>query len=530
MGSRSLLVRSKWRVRAFYLLFAFVMVLCCFLLYYLVIREIVNDPFLQTRRFYEFQFKEQPVLVITFFVGCWLFPLVSYCWNHVNTYCPIRIKRRTCCFCKLARRQLVKILTSIHNTQGNWHSLDVDSLDDVTKKCIVLISNKTCATINCRHLEWKLVGSSAEGLGKSYVLDLKNSYRDQWCRFLLRFFCFCLPCNTSFTSLRTDIDVIVQYTDVMTKSLNETGSLFKIQDVSNGSGFVKLSLNPSTDENLASSWHPYCEHEEGQTYLSSGKVKKAVFKSVDSIEECNLPASRIFGPFRHPAVVELEPIGPAIKLTMYPIGQTWYWNENQKFVIFEADIVFGIHCYGQWPQCAREWFGRTRYWPTPKDVKHVLESGYILVPKSSQESSGVFDNYDLEWLVSFPHCETYLSQRIPEVAKACYLALKIIFKDHLSYYCKTLKTYQLKTVLFWELEKCPLEFWNILCIEKCFLHLLDSYIQCVSEKSLPSYWLDDHNLLRGSDHDAEMTDLLRILHKVRSNPAPFIEDIGSMWC
>lgn len=422
----------------------------------------------------------------------------------------------------------MKILTSIHDTQCNWLSLDADSLDDVTKKCIVLISNEIREAIDCRHLEWKLMGSSAEGLGKSYVLDLKDSYRDQWCRFLLRFFCCCLPCNTSFTSLRTDIDVILKHTDVATKSLKETDSLFKIFDLYGRPGFVKLLLNSSADENLVSSWYPYCEHEEGQTYLSSGKLKKAVFKSLDSIEECNLPASRIFGPFKHPPVVQLETNGPATKLTMYPIGQTWYWNENQKFIIFEADIVFGIHCYGKWPQCAQKWYGRRRCWPTSSDVEHVVESGYILVPKSSKESSAVNDDNDLEWLVSFPHCETYLSQRIPQVAKACYLALKIIFKDHLSYHCETLKSYHLKTVLFWELEKHPKEFWNIFCIEKCFLHLLDSFIQCVSEKSFPSYWLDDHNLFKACD--AEVTDLLGLLSKIRSNPAPYIEDIGSMWC
>ena len=218
----------------------------------------------------------------------------------------------------------MKILTSIHDTQCNWQSLDADTLDDVTKKCIVLISSEIREAIDCRHLEWKLMGSSAEGLGKSYVLDLKDSYRDQWCCFLLRFFCCCLPCSTSFTSLRTDIDVILKPTDVAMKNLKETDSLFKIFDIYGRSGFAKLLLNSSADEYLVSSWHPYCEHEEGHTYLSSGKVKTAVFKSLDSIEECNLPASRIFGPFKHPPVVELETNGPAVKLTMYPIGQTWY--------------------------------------------------------------------------------------------------------------------------------------------------------------------------------------------------------------
>ena len=73
MASGSLVFRSKWRVRGFYVLFIFVMVCSCFLFYNSVIRGILDDPHLRTWRFYAFQFQEQPVKFIFFILACWLF-------------------------------------------------------------------------------------------------------------------------------------------------------------------------------------------------------------------------------------------------------------------------------------------------------------------------------------------------------------------------------------------------------------------------------------------------------------------------
>ncbi|XP_021355506.1 protein MB21D2-like isoform X2 [Mizuhopecten yessoensis] len=375
--------------------------------------------------------------------------------------------------------------------------------------------------------------------------NLKNSYRDQWCRFILRFFCCCLPCNTSFSCLRTDIDVIMKYNDRnlqngnLSKTLrsatkrnssstDSSPSLFNLEDSPNATGFVKIVLNTNMSKTLVAPWQTFCEFSiNGRTYFSSSMIRKAVFDSVNSVDENSLPASRIFGPFKHPPHIELETKGPAVKLTMFPIGQAWYWNENQKFVIFEADLVFGIHCHRKWPPCAQIWFSRPRFWPSATDVEHLKESGYVLVAKSSKTSQG--HENDLEWLVSFPHCETYLGRRIPPVARAGYLALKIILKDHLIYICEGLKTYQLKTVLFWELEKHPMEFWEIGNIEECFLCLFDSLIECLRRRNCPSFWIENHNLLQDCDED-EIAELLFVLQRIRSNPAPYVEDLGSMWC
>jgi len=422
----------------------------------------------------------------------------------------------------MSRRRLNRILVSIHDSHCKWQPQNLSNLDDDTKKCIMVITNQTKITLNCESLKYTLVGSSAEGLGKPYTLDLKNSYRDQWCRFLLRFFCCCLPCNTSFTSLRTDIDVIIKFSDRHSE-LQVEPALFKLDELLDKPGFTKILINPVTKKDLVAPWEPFCKYVDDETFLSSALIRNAVLHSVNSIDEHCLPASRIFGPLKHPPAIQLETKGPAVKLEIYPIGQVWHWNENQKFVIFEGDFVFGIHCHQTWPRRARGWLARPRFWPLPSDVQHIAQSGFVLVAKTSKEEN------DLEWLISFPHSETYLSQRIPQVAKACYLALKIIFKDHLSYNCENLKTYQLKTILFWQLEKHPMEFWEIQNMDQCFMSLLDRLIECVSTKNCPSYWIENINLFNDCDA-SELNNLVFILQRIRTNPAPYIEDIGSMWC
>jgi len=90
---------------------------------------------------------------------------------------------------------------SIHDSQCTWQPQHFDILDETTQKCIVLIANAAKMKLNCEELDISLVGSSAEGLGKPYILELKNGYRDPLCRFLLCFFCCCLLCNTSYSTL-----------------------------------------------------------------------------------------------------------------------------------------------------------------------------------------------------------------------------------------------------------------------------------------------------------------------------------------
>ena len=58
----------------------------------------------------------------------------------------------------------------------------------------------------------------------------------------------------------------------------------------------------------------------------------------------------------------------------------------------------------------------------------------------------------LTWRYSFSLAERELSKEINEIARKCFLCLKIISADHLKPICKRLKSYHLKTILFRTLE------------------------------------------------------------------------------
>ena len=340
--------------------------------------------------------------------------MVRYIWVKIKDYVPCRIRRRTWCFCRCSCKRLEKLLINIHESHCNWEPQRPENLDQTTKHCIMLVADNAGEKLQIQNLRYRLVGSSAEGLGKPYTIELQNGYRDATGRFLLRFFCFCCPCSTSYTSLRTDFDIILEYT----RESEDVGGKFVVDDsYSRLPGFVLLRFETQKVESL-SSWHSLCKDFDGKIFLSSSLVRHSIYDVINSTSESSLPASYIFGVFKHLPVIELEEKGPAVKLATYPLGQAWYWNEDQKLVSFEGDFVFGIHCYQPWPECAAAWIERPRLWPYPDDVKCISESGFIIVAKSSHKASD--RQNDLEWHISFPHAETYLSERMPKVAKACF--------------------------------------------------------------------------------------------------------------
>lgn len=212
-------------------------------------------------------------------------------------YLPIKLRRRRWCFCQCSYQSLDKILRNIYNTQCDWTSLNAMNVDHTTKACIETIRTKTIETFHSRSFSYSMVGSSAEGLGKPYTLQLQDGYRDDLTRFLLRFFCICLPCGTSYSSLRTDIDVILICTDRKLKD-------FVPKQVPGKPGFVYLGLE---SHNLNNPWLnlPVCHDSIGEVALSSIAVRQAIMKVVNQTPESELPASRIFGLLKHPTVVEL---------------------------------------------------------------------------------------------------------------------------------------------------------------------------------------------------------------------------------
>lgn len=445
---------------------------------------------------------------------------MSKVWGVMKKCLPCRARRRTWCFCNCSCQNLENILKGIHNRQCEWTPQRPDVLDETTEQYITSILRSCKDSFHVENTHFRLVGSSAEGLGKPYTLELNKGYNDPLVKFLLRFFCCCCPCSTAYTSLRTDFDIIME----CSSSYNNIKNLFQLEEKTNAPGFVRLAAL-WTPEGSGLSF--FCKNVDGHDYLSSNAVRGKILEIVNESSENLLPASRIFGYFKHPIVIELEETGPAVKLLTYPLGQAWYWNDDQRVVAFEGDVVFGIHYLQKWPGCALRWMSRPRMWPPAGVVKEVAESGFILVPKPSNEGSAKDD--EVEWHISFPHCETYISTKIPKVAKACFLALKLILKNHLVYHCESLKTYHLKTVMLWELEKHPEEFWQLENIVECFECLFDSLVECVNQRKCLNYWVESLNLFEKID-SRELSSLTGVLKKIQAKPAPYIDDIGSMWC
>lgn len=177
--------------------------------------------------------------------------------------------------------------------------------------------------------------------------------------------------------------------------MNDT---FNIEEVNESPGFVRLaSATPVVESSILS----LCQNVNGHCYLSSRTVRSNILQIVEVSSESQLPASYIFGVFKHPVITDIEEIGPAVKLLTYPLGQAWYWNDDQRIVAFEGDIVFGIHCQQTWPACASKWCTRPRLWPPADVVKEIINSGFIIVPKPSHK--GTDEDDEVEWHISFPH-------------------------------------------------------------------------------------------------------------------------------
>jgi len=108
--------------------------------------------------------------------------------------------------------------------------------------------------------------------------------------------------------------------------------------------------------------------------------------------------------------IKMDSKGPAIKIHIVPL--------------FEADITLCLYC-PEWPPIS-DWPSRQRYWPSLVDAQKIMSLGCHLVAKPAPD-----DEDETSWRFSFSVAEVELSKLVPETARKCFLAVKIILKDHL---------------------------------------------------------------------------------------------------
>ena len=100
------------------------------------------------------------------------------------------------------------------------------------------------------------------------------------------------------------------------------------------------------------------------------------------------------------------------------------------------------------------WQTRNKKGPQQEDFERTILSGIHLVPLSQKG-----DKTELTWRISFSKAEVELSQLISEVARTCFVDLKISIKNYLSVNCCHQNSCHLKTMLLRHTEEAGLVFW-----------------------------------------------------------------------
>lgn len=244
------------------------------------------------------------------------------------------------------------------------------------------------------------------------------------------------------------------------------------------------------------------EHEKTQGGILSPKSMVKVFRNslIRAFEDTDIWREN---------VCRVEVNGPAITLVM----DFKLFGEESTYSFDFVLAVKGKY----WSLDAKDWPKRNRQLPNTEIIQDIVDNGVYLVPKSSTA-----EKEDFEWRVSFSYGERKLMSmlykqnpgipqqrhtsfdKIPidtiapliddKCIVECYRILKYLIKKHISS-PKLLTSYHLKTVLLWNWERLPEDFWSRKRLAYCFIGLLDDLIFRFSEGNIPQFFVPSSNLL-----------------------------------
>lgn len=190
---------------------------------------------------------------------------------------------------------------------------------------------------------------------------------------------------------------------------------------------------------------------------------------------------------------------------------------------FSADIVPAFKCSG-WPRPANDFKTRKRLWPSQDVVNSIVTSGFQVVARGCL----VDPEPEKDFILSFSPSEAKLVYHLPSEAKTAYCILKSCYKCAVgkkSYVEKKyLKSYHMKTALFWVAENVVLESWMDIDHLQAIRTITDFLINCLKEIYLPHYFIPENNLI-GDFNRIDADASIDILTEIQENPASFIQVI-----
>ncbi|KAJ7369963.1 hypothetical protein OS493_035134 [Desmophyllum pertusum] len=240
-------------------------------------------------------------------------------------------------------------------------------------------------------------------------------------------------------------------------------------------GFTRLFIN---GQEMRCTWQrDECVNDQGM--LNATQVKAVFARLVRD-------AISVRGYER--IVTDVKSQGPAVTLKII--------NSNGRK--YSVDLTLAIIKDKTWPRVAEEWRTRRRNgWPNQSLVNKICQDGCHLVAKQPKGHDVPEHEKGCFWRFSFSAAEKnlFLHGGQGEASSCQKQVLRILkaLRDELN--LEPLKSYHLKTMLFYECEANPHPSqWLSTCLSDRFLGLLRRLENCLLQLNCPHYFIHNLNL------------------------------------
>ena len=148
-------------------------------------------------------------------------------------------------------------------------------------------------------------------------------------------------------------------------------------------------------------------------------------------------------------------------------------EEDEDVDAISFDNVSCFYC-PYWPEIAKEWMERERYWPLQEHITSIIKAGTFIVSKPRGEG----EEHALEWRWSFSSAEITIAQLRSPSMKYCYFIFKSFFYQYFKNFpgSKSLPSYIAKTCMLHLSEQHVESWWEEVGITTAVLHLF-KYLQ-----------------------------------------------------
>ena len=197
---------------------------------------------------------------------------------------------------------------------------------------------------------------------------------------------------------------------------------------------------------------------------------------------------------------------------------TWFniINVGDKFWLEKIfDLAPAIQ--GEWPAKFKEqWINRTRHWPNADTVTKIASVFCHLVAKPQAQSV----NKPLQWRFGFNIAENVLCSKFTPAQRQVLMLLKALRRKYLQS-PKVLASYHLKTTMFRFLESTPPNEVDKMSRGQMFLKLLEKLVESLQSKMMPSFFIEENNLL-ATIPDGSNEEILTKIKDIRNKPASYL--------